>query len=140
MTTQRPRWRRPHISLGMLMLLVTLCCIGSAFWWRWPFVVERTDFRERMGPDDVWAPMPRYAHQQVEQVCIRRTETFRRGWGSERIRHGSVISFDTRDQPIGEETWNEGILHGPFRRWFTAGHLRVEGNYDRGAKHGTWAI
>ena len=86
------------------------------------------------------APAPRYSYRLVEQLCDRRTETVRHGWGSELIRHGIALSFDKDGRRIGEEHWNEDHLHGPFRRWFTEGPLRVEGNYELGAKHGEWVI
>jgi hypothetical protein len=51
---------RPRFRLATLLALVTLAAIGSWYWWRRPFTVERNGLNRRLGSERqiVWANVP----------------------------------------------------------------------------------
>lgn len=38
------------------------------------------------------------------------------------------------------EVYNEGVIHGQFKSWYTNGQLKVIGSYDNNVKIGVWSV
>lgn len=101
-------------SLRALLIVVTLACIATWYWYRVPYATE------------------------VTYPMRREVQRFRRTLWDKPIRHGRTDWFDSSGLRIHEEHWREGELHGPSNSWYPNGNVRSRGQYESGKLHGLW--
>src|SRR5262245_11196017 len=112
---QRPVPGKPprvRYSLRALLVVLTLACIGLAYWYRWPYAKEVV-----YGATDrpLWTEggQPIYLGKEVQR--------YRRVLRGEPLRQGLTEYFDVSGRRIGEDHWREDRLHGPFVRSYSSG-------------------
>lgn len=54
--------------------------------------------------------------------------------------HGSWNTYWPDGSPRSVETWNRGVLDGPFGSWFEDGTERIQGLYQDGRMQGRWVV
>jgi MORN repeat protein len=125
--TRPRRWLR--FSLRGLMIFLTLACVGVWYWFRVPYREEITHAKQQTL---LFVELP------VIIGAAKEVRHYRRVLRGDPIREGLTEYFDHEGQLVGQETWREGQLHGPFFRWYSSGRPAEAGQYHMGQKDGTW--
>src|SRR5687768_11851163 len=140
-TTPRNARRFVRYSLRTMLVVVTLVCVATWYWFRVPFerqaerpmtdhevklVGQGEPIRGPFGP----LPMPLVSRQRLQ---------YRRIPFGAPVRHGTTITYHPGlDVILGEEHWQDGQLHGPWLRFHRNGTVAERGEYRSGKKVGLW--
>ncbi|HEY2411690.1 MAG TPA: hypothetical protein VGI40_05585 [Pirellulaceae bacterium] len=128
MTNNQPRLRRFRLqfSLASVFVLMTLCAIGTWYWYQRPFAVEHNIV---LPADDPFADTPPWSRREVEYV--------RRVWGGKTRRHGPRREYDNKGTLLSLESYRNGQKHGEFVNYnsLTAAKTSLQA-FVRGQRHG----
>jgi antitoxin component YwqK of YwqJK toxin-antitoxin module len=75
---------------------------------------------------DVWDDA-----QQIRGTFVARSES---GW----VPHGQYTAADEHGRIVLEITYDHGVVHGPYRDFWTNGKVASEGQFQEGQKEGIW--
>jgi hypothetical protein len=148
LTRLRSHWFQPRISLAALLALVTLCSIGSWYWWRLPFVVEHTGLEIRTGqeyrivrgepiedevvPSDPFGPPAGAKAYRMPIAKRKRTQA-----GSDVARLKRTSQTVVRELETVRRLWDgKTIRQGPLIAFDDAGRKIGESHYREGQLHG----
>jgi hypothetical protein len=116
--------------------------IAAWYWFRVPFVREADRPLTAQEWDFVEVPDVENVNpftSPFRELLVHERQRFRRVLFGEPLRHGRTeIYFSDSRQPLGEEFWLEGQLHGTWSRLHRSGALAVHGEYRHGKRHGLW--
>jgi antitoxin component YwqK of YwqJK toxin-antitoxin module len=59
---------------------------------------------------------------------------------TEPIRNGLVTTYRTDGSKLTEATYEQGVLHGPYRDFWSHGGVSLEGQYVNGIQEGEWRL
>jgi len=77
--------------------------------------------------------------QIVEQTLFYETgQIHMKGSFQEGKRNGAWETYYTDGKPWSLNTYNTGVLEGPYKAWFENGQIRIEGQYTTGKRSGVW--
>lgn len=135
MSANRPRLGLRY-SLRALLILVTLASVATWYWYQVPYTQEFA-YPGKNG----WIGVDIQFNSIARRVSVaREVRQFRRQLWNDPIRDGVTELYDAFGSHVGQEHWQEGQLHGAWRRWFPSGQLLATGYFQQGRKHGLWEI
>ena len=56
------------------------------------------------------------------------------------VRNGVVTTYRADGTRLAEATYAQGILHGPYRDFWSDGRVSMEGQYRDGLQDGEWRL
>jgi hypothetical protein len=130
----RSHWLpRPRFSLRSFLLAFTAFAIGFPLWYRWPYQAARVPSKEQR--HDQYCGTPYFP--DADHDYSRVEGTYRRTWGGPPVEHGRIRKFDRRGDLAIEQSFRDGIKHGPCRE-YSGGIVSRWGQYQGGLKAGRW--
>jgi len=133
-SASRPQ-RGLRYSLRALLILVSLASVGLWYWFRVPYV-SRASVQVLVAHDDPSDAVD----QRFRIVNSEQRQRFRRVLRGEPVRDGLTEFYYPTGERLGEESWREGVLHGPWIRRYQHGAVMERGQYSMGEKHGPWEL